>query len=80
MPSPTTARGLLGDFLSGADLPATNPRASPPPVRLPTSSSLRKILEAKDGVRKHGAGQTAAGARGTTGVGAVEKVRGTRTE
>ena len=31
MPSPTTARGLLGNFPRGADPPANGPRATTPP-------------------------------------------------
>ena len=53
MPSPTTVRGLLGHFLRGADPPATNQRASTPPVRSPTYSSLRAISAA--GARGRGA-------------------------
>ena len=44
MLSPTTARGLLGHLLRGADPPATNQRASPLPVRSSTYSSLQAIL------------------------------------
>ena len=47
MPSPTTARGLLGHFLCGADPPATDQRAPPPPVRSQTYLSLRAISEAR---------------------------------
>ena len=47
MPSPTTARGLLGLFPYGVDPPAINQRATTPPVRLPTSSSLRVISAAR---------------------------------
>ena len=43
LPSPTTMRGLLGHFPRGADPPANNQRATTPPVRLPTSLSLRAI-------------------------------------
>ena len=46
MPSPTTAREILGHFLRGADPPAINQHASTPPVRLPTYPSLRAILAA----------------------------------
>ena len=51
MPSPTTARGLLGHFLRGVDPPATDQRAPTRPVRLPTSSSIRVILAAGAGGR-----------------------------
>ena len=49
MPSPTTARGLLGNFLRGADPPAADQRVSPPPFQSPTSSSLRAISVAGAG-------------------------------
>ena len=58
MPPSTTARGMLGHFLHGADPPKVNQRASPLPVRSPTYSSLRAILAA-------GAG--GGGGRGGTG-------------
>ena len=51
MPSSNTARGLLGLFLRGKDLPVTNLRATTLPVRLPTSSSLGAILAAGAGGR-----------------------------
>ena len=51
MPSPTATRVLLGIFLRGADLPANKPHATAPPVRSPTSSSLRTILAAGAGGR-----------------------------
>ena len=49
MPSPTTARGLLGNFLHGADPTAADQPALPPPVRFPTSLSLQATLAAGDG-------------------------------
>ena len=49
MPSPTTARGLLGTFLHGIDLPAVGQRVSPPPVWSPTYSALREISAAGAG-------------------------------
>ena len=58
MPPPTTERGLLGHFLRGTDPPTFSQSASPPPLRSPTSLSLRDILAA-------GAG--GGGARGGTG-------------
>ena len=67
MLSPTTTRGLLGHFPRGADLPANNQRATTPPVRLPTSLSLRAILEAGAGGR--GAWVGASGRRATREVG-----------
>ena len=51
MPSPTTARGLLGLFPHGAYPPATDQRATTPPVQLPTSLSFRAILAAGAGGR-----------------------------
>ena len=50
---PTKARGLLGIFPCGTDPPTTNQRDITPPVRSPTSSSLRAILAA--GTRGRGA-------------------------
>ena len=67
MPSPTTTMGLLGHFPRGADLPANNQRTTTPPVRLPTSSSLREILAAGDG--GWGAWEGASGRRATREVG-----------
>ena len=58
MPSPNMARGLLGHFPRCADPPATDQRASSPPVQSPTSLSLREILEA---------GARGGGARGGAG-------------
>ena len=58
MPSPTTARGLLGHFMRGVDPPAVNQRVSPPPVRSPISSFLWAIPAAGAGV---------GGARGDVG-------------
>ena len=49
MPYPTTARGLLRIFPQGADPPATNQSATTPPIKLPTSLSLRGILAAGAG-------------------------------
>ena len=49
MPSPTTARGLLGNFLRSTYPPAANQRISPLPVRSPTSSSIRAISVAGSG-------------------------------
>ena len=57
MLSPTTARGLLGHFLRGADPPATDQCVSPTPVRLPTSSSLQAISAAGAGGRGVGQGE-----------------------
>ena len=51
MPSPTTASGLLRHFLRGADPSATDQYVTTPPVWLPTYSSLRAILAARDGGR-----------------------------
>ena len=49
MSSTTTVRGLLCHFQYGVVPPATNQRASPPPVRLPTSLSLQAISAAGAG-------------------------------
>ena len=57
MPSPTTARGLLGLFPRGAYPPATDQRATTPPVRLPTYSSLRSDI----GGRGRGKGRVGRG-------------------
>ena len=57
MPSPTTARGLLGHFPQGADPPATDQCATTPPVRLLTSLSLRAISTAGTGGRGAGQGE-----------------------
>ena len=62
MPSPTNMRGLLGILPWGPDLPANNPLATTPPVRLLTSSSLRAILAAGAGGRSARGG--ASGRRG----------------
>ena len=51
MPSPTTSRGLLSIFPQGADLPATDPSATTPPVLLPTYFSLQAISAARVGGR-----------------------------
>ena len=51
MPSPTTTQDLLGIFPRGADLPDNDPSATTPPVRSPTSSSLRAISSTGAGGR-----------------------------
>ena len=51
LPSHTTTRGLLGHVPRGADPHANNRCATTPPVRLPTSLSLRSILAARAGGR-----------------------------
>ena len=61
MPSPTTARDLLGHFPRGADPPTTDQSATTPPARLPTSLSLRVISAA--GAEGRGARGGASGAR-----------------
>ena len=61
MPYLTTSRGLLGHFLHGADLPATDNQSSPLPVRFPIYLSLWAILAA--GARRGGAGGGAGGRR-----------------
>ena len=64
---PTTTRGLLDHFPRGADPPANDRRATTPPVRSPTSLSLRAILATGDGGR--GAWARASGRRATREVG-----------
>ena len=56
MPSPTTVRGLLGNFPRGADPTANDPHATTPPVRSPKSLSLREISAAGAGGRSAGGG------------------------
>ena len=64
MPSPTMARGLLRLFLRGADPLATDQRATTPPVRSPTSLSLRAISAAGVGGRgMHGGASGCKGPR-----------------
>ena len=75
IPSPTTARGLLGQFLRVMDPSAVNQRAIPVPVWLPTYLSLLSILAAMagGGGARGGAGEHKSlrdgggGARGTGG-------------
>ena len=67
MPSPTTMRGLLGQFPRGTDLPANDRCATTPPVRSPKSLSLRAISAAGAGGRSAWAG--ASGRRATREVG-----------
>ena len=67
MPSSTTARGLLGHFPQGADPPAIDPRVTTPPLRSPTSLSLREISAAGAGGRS--ARGEASGHRGPREVG-----------
>ena len=67
MPSPTTTWGLLGHFPRGADPPANDQHATTPPVRSPTSSSLRAISTAGAGGRSAWAG--ASGRRATREIG-----------
>ena len=89
MPSPTTARGLLGNFLRGTDLPTTDQHASPLPVRLTTSLSLWAIsavgvgeMGALGGVggyrslRNGGGGGGVAGGRNREGDGATRDATG----
>ena len=57
MPPPTTARGLLGHFLHGADPLSVCQRILSPPIRSLRSSSLRAIL-----VAGYGGGGARAGA------------------
>ena len=49
MPPLTTARGLIGNFVRGADPPVVDQCDSPLPVQLPTSLSLRAISAARAG-------------------------------
>ena len=69
MPSPTTVRGLSGNFLSGADPPAADHRVSPLSVRLPTYLSLQVILASGPGKEAQGAAQEDAGTRKMAEVG-----------
>ena len=64
MPSLMTTRGILGHFPRGMDPPANDRRANTPPVRPPTSLSLRAI--------------SAAGARGRSGWAGARGRRATR--
>ena len=73
MPSPTTERGMLGHFPRGADPPAIDQRSSTPPVRSPTSLSLRAISSAGAGGGGRGAERDDAGARGTAWVGEADQ-------
>ena len=59
MTSPTTARGILGHFPRGTDPPKADQSASPPPVLLPTYSSLQAISTsgAGGGCARGGAGR-----------------------
>ena len=66
MPSLTTEGALLGHLPHGAYPPATDQRALSPPVRFPTSFSLRAISTA-------GAEWADIGARGTAGVGEADQ-------
>ena len=90
---PTTTRGLLGIFSRSADLPANDPRATNPPVRLPTSSSLRAILAAgagvtsvrggasgRRGLREEGRGGTGEGAESQGWSGRSDKALEAETE
>ena len=56
MPSPTTTQGLLGLSPQGADPPANEPRTTTPPIRYPTSLSLREISAARAGGRSASGG------------------------
>ena len=67
MSSPTTAQGLLGHLPQGADPPANNLRATTPPVRFLTYSSLRAISAARAGSRSAWGGTS--GRRGPREVG-----------
>ena len=78
MPSPKTTQGLLGLFPRGEDPPANNPCATTPPVRSPTSSSLRATLAARaEGRSLRGGASGRRGpreeGRGGTGEGAESK-------
>ena len=67
MPSPTTARLLLGHFPRGVDPPADDRRATTLPVRSPKYSYLRAILAA--GSRGRSTWGGASGPRGPREVG-----------
>ena len=68
MPSPTTARNLLGHFPHGTDPPAAGQPASPLPVQSPTSSSLQVVSAAGAGGEAQGAVQANTRARRTAEV------------
>ena len=76
MPSPTTARGLLGR----ANLPDTNQRATNPPVLLPPSLFLRDISVAGAGGRGMQGRASGHKAQGKTGGEAPEREEGTGTD
>ena len=67
MPSSTNTWGLLGHFPRGVDPPANDRRATTPPVRSPTSFSLRAISETGAGCK--GTWTGASGRRATREVG-----------
>ena len=68
MLSPRTTQGLLGHFPRDADPPANDRRGTTPPVRSPTSLSLRAISAAGTG------GRSAWG--GASGLSATREVGG----
>ena len=73
MRSPTTARGLLGIFPLGSDLPATNHSYT---TRLSDCQHIcpyRRYQRPGPGEEARGVGRAAAGARGTTEGEAPEK-------
>ena len=86
MPSPTTTRGLLGNFPRGVDPPATDQRATTTPVRLshvcPYGRYQRpgKGLGPGMGEEAQGALQAAARYQGRKGGEAPEKEGGTGTQ
>ena len=75
MPSPTTARGPLGHFPRGADLPATDQRASLPPIQLLKYLSLWAISAAgaRGGGERSRAEWADTGSRGMSEVGVAEQ-------
>ena len=78
IPSPTMARVLLRSSPRGADLPAADQRASPPPVQSPTSLSLREMLTSGDGGggARGGVGICRSPRDGRGGIGGQAKVTG----
>ena len=75
---PNTARDLLGHLLRGVDMPTTDQKSSPLPVRLSTSLSLREISAAGaegGGARDGESGHRSLRDRGGGGGGSGGKIR-----
>ena len=76
MPSSTTTRGLLGHLPRSMDPPANYRRATTPPVRFLTSSSLQAISAAGAGGRNAWVGASGRRATREVGGGGVGRKRG----